>query len=190
MKDLAVVTIDYQLDYFPGGRFPLWGAERAIRRASAVLEWARIRKLPIIHVRHESTGPGAKFLAEGTPGTALHPMLEVPADGSEPVILKHRPDSFIGTDLEARLRSAGVRRLIWMGMISWMCVDTTVRAAKALGFENYLVEDACAAGWMRHKGFPVLPWSSHRAFMAALGSHHARLVTAARIGSLESPGTS
>jgi nicotinamidase-related amidase len=69
-----------------------------------------------------------------------------------------------------------------MGMISWMCVDTTVRAAKALGFENYLVEDACAAGWLKHNGLAVFPWTSHRAFMAALGSHHAKLV---RTGDLE-----
>jgi len=187
MNDIAVVTIDYQLDYFPGGRFPLFGATRAIRKADIVLGWARKWKLPIFHVRHESLGPGAKFLGAGTPGTVLHPILALPEDGSEPVILKHKPDSFLGTDLEARLRSAGARRLIWMGMISWMCVDTTVRAAKALEFENHLVEDACAAGWMRHNGFPVFPWASHRAFMAALGSHHAKLATAARIASLDSP---
>ncbi len=72
-------------------------------------------------------------------------------------------------------------------MISWMCVDTTVRAAKARGFDNLLVEDACAAGWMRHRGLPVFPWTSHRAFMAALGSHHARLARSADLIRREAP---
>mgnify|MGYP001001528927 CR=1 FL=1 len=40
-------------------------------------------------------------------------------DGSEPVVLKHKPDSFLETDLEERLRALGVSRVVWMGMISW-----------------------------------------------------------------------
>ncbi|MFA6505539.1 MAG: isochorismatase family protein [Treponemataceae bacterium] len=178
MRDIAIVTIDYQMDYFPGGRFPLWRAAAAIKKAAAALACARRRGIPIYHVRHESTDPKARFLAADTPGTALHPALSLPSDGSEPVILKHRPDSFLETDLEERLTSAGIKRVVWMGMISWMCVDTTVRAAKAKGYENYLVEDACAAGWLLHNRLPVFPWSSHRAFMAALGAHHAVLIKA------------
>jgi nicotinamidase-related amidase len=119
-----------------------------------------------------------RFLVAGTPGTELYPSLGIPSDGSEPTIVKHLPDSFLGTDLAQRLRSAGVEKVVWMGMISWMCVDTTVRAAKALGFENYLVEDACAAGWLLHHGLPIFPWVSHRVFMAALGTHHAHLIRA------------
>jgi nicotinamidase-related amidase len=179
MNKTAVVTIDYQMDYFPGGRFTLWRADAAIGRAARVLDAARSRGLPVLHVRHESLDPASRFLTAGTPGAELHPALRRPVDGSEPVVLKHKPDSFLETDLEERLRTLGVSRVVWMGMISWMCVDTTVRAAKARGFDNVLVEDACAAGWLVHGGLPVFPWSSHRAFMAALGAHHARVVKAA-----------
>ena len=157
----AIVTIDIQMDYFLGGKF--LAAERG---------------LPIFHIRHEGLDPNGRFLVRGTPGTALHPALGIPGDGSEPVIVKHKPDSFLGTDLEERLHAAGVTRVAWMGMMSWMCVDTTVRAAKARGFDNLLVEDACAAGWLAHRGLPVFPWSAHRAFMAALGSGFAKLVRA------------
>jgi len=174
----AIVTIDIQMDYFRGGKFPLFRAKLAAENAALVLAEGRKRGLPILHVRHEGLDPNGRFLVRGTPGTELHPALRVPADGSEAVVVKHRPDSFLGTDLEERLRAAGADRVVWMGMMSWMCVDTTVRAAKAKDFENLLVEDACAAGWLLHRGLPVFPWSSHRAFMAALGSHHARLVRA------------
>jgi nicotinamidase-related amidase len=178
MSTTAIVTIDIQMDYFPGGRFPLWRPGAALRKAALVLAAGRARGLPIFHVRHEGLDPKGRFLVAGTPGTELHPGLRAPADGSEPVIVKHRPDSFLGTDLEERLRAAGADRVVWMGMMSWMCVDTTVRAAKAKGFDNLLVEDACAAGWLLHGGLPVSPWSSHRAFMAALGTHHATLAKA------------
>jgi nicotinamidase-related amidase len=184
MHGAAIVTIDIQMDYFPGGRFPLHRAKAAARNAALVLAQARARGLPIFHVKHEGLDPNGRFLVRGTSGTELHPALGVPADGSEPVVIKHRPDSFLGTDLEDRLRAAGAGRVVWMGMMSWMCVDTTVRAAKAKDFDNILVEDACAAGWLLHRGLPVFPWSSHRAFMAALGSHHARLAAAREVASL------
>jgi nicotinamidase-related amidase len=176
MSTTAIVTIDIQMDYFLGGRFPLFKAATAARNAARVLKLARSRGLPILHVRHEGLDPKGLFLVALTPGTELHPLLGVPSDGSEPVVVKHRPDSFLDTDLEARLRALGADRVVWMGMMSWMCVDTTVRAAKAKGFDNLVVEDACAAGWLLHRGLPVFPWSSHRAFMAALGAHHATLV--------------
>ena len=156
----------------------MFRAKAAARKAALVLATGRKRGLSIWHVRHEGLDPKGRFLVAGTPGTEFHPALAVPADGSESVIIKHLPDSFLGTDLEERLRAVGATRIVWMGMMSWMCVDTTVRAAKAKGFDNVLVEDACAAGWLLHRGLPVFPWSSHRAFMAALGSHHAMLVRA------------
>jgi nicotinamidase-related amidase len=178
MQTTAIVTIDIQMDYFPGGKFPLFRAKAAARRTALVLAAGRERGLPIFHVRHEGLDPKGRFLVAGTPGTELHPALAVPGDGSELVIVKRLPDSFLGTGLEELLRAAGIGRVVWMGMMSWMCVDTTVRAAKAKGFDSILVEDACASGWLLHRGLPVFPWSSQRAFMAALGSHHAKLVRA------------
>jgi nicotinamidase-related amidase len=178
MSDTAIVTIDIQMDYFPGGKFPLFRAHAAARKTAQVLAEGRKRGLPIFHVKHEGLDPKGRFLVAGTKGTELHADLGVPADGTEPVIVKHLPDSFLGTELEESLRTIGITRVVWMGMMSWMCVDTTVRAAKAKGFDNLLVEDACAAGWLIHRGLPVFPWSSHRAFMAALGSHHAKLARA------------
>lgn len=172
----AVVTIDIQVDYFPGGAFPLFGANRALKKARIVLERARAAGVPIIHIQHEGQSSHARFLREGSPGTELHPGLGI-REG-EAVIVKHEPDSFLGTELEARLRALGAKKVLWMGNMSWMCVDTTVRAAKALGFDNLVVEDACAAGWMLKGGLPVFPWASQRAFMAALGYHHASVIKA------------
>jgi nicotinamidase-related amidase len=177
-EGIAFVTIDIQRDYFPGGAFPLHRPGRALRRARAALDLARELGAPVFHVRHEGLHPQARFLKAGSPGTELHPGLGLPTDGSEAVVVKREPDSFLGTDLDARLKASGASRIVWMGMMSWMCVDTTVRAAKALGYDNLLVEDACAAGWMLKGGLPVFPWTSHRCFMAALGYNHAQVLKA------------
>jgi nicotinamidase-related amidase len=173
----AVVTIDIQLDYFPGGRFPLWRAGRALKRAARLLDWARDQGLPVIHVRHSSDRAGARFLLAGTPGIALHPGLGI-REG-ETIVDKHFPSSFHQTDLEQQLRARGITTVIWAGMITWMCVDTTVRAAKDLGFDNFVASDATAAGpLLRNAGLPGLvpPWRSQSAFLAALGAYHAQVL--------------
>jgi nicotinamidase-related amidase len=60
----------------------------------------------------------------------------------EIVIVKRTNSAFIGTDLEARLRAAGHKRLVIAGVITNNSVEATVRMAGNLGFETYLVEDA------------------------------------------------
>jgi nicotinamidase-related amidase len=58
------------------------------------------------------------------------------------VIGKQTNSAFIGTDLEARLRGAGIGALVVAGVVTNNCVEATVRMAGNLGFETYLVEDA------------------------------------------------
>jgi len=169
----ALVVIDVQNDYFPGGLFPNWGARKALRQVLALRDWARSRGLPIFWVRHTSARPGAPFFHPGTPGRELHPALEPRAD--EPIVDKDRPNSFAGTGLEDELRRRGVDTVVWSGMMAWMCVDTTVRAAKDLGFRNLVAYDATASGWVKGPWGPVAPWTAQRAFISALGFVHAEL---------------
>ena len=169
----ALVVIDVQNDYFPGGRFPLFRANAALKNVLALRDWARGRSIPIFWVRHTSRAE-SRFFRPGTPGRELHPRL-VPGD--ETIVDKTTPNSFVGTNLEALLRKSGVDTVVWAGMMTWMCVDTTVRAAKDLGFSNILAHDACASGWLKGPHGVVTPWSSHKAFVAALGFHHATLTT-------------
>lgn len=174
----AVVTIDIQMDYFPHGRFPLYRSRSALNRTREILALARKAGIPVIHIRHCGTDPAGRFLVGETKGTRLHPGLENEKYPEERVIVKHSPNSFMGTDLEECLKKLGVTQPVFAGMITWMCVDTTVRAARDLGFKPVLVHDACASGWLLWKGLPVFPWLSHRAFMASLSHYHAKVVSA------------
>lgn len=177
LKDTAVVTIDIQQDYFPGGAFALWQAERAGKIISRLLSWARGESLPIIHVRHTSLRPEARFLLPDTPGQALHPCLNI--QPGEPIVDKNFPSSFRETDLDTQLKALGITTIIWAGMITWMCVDTTLRAAYDLGYKNILIADGTASGWLPGKPLPVPPWQSQRAYLSALGIVHAQVRTLA-----------
>jgi len=172
----ALVIVDIQNDYFPGGRFPLVGPDQAAERAAHVLGGFRQRGEPVFHIQHVWEGDDAAFFSPGTPGVEIHDAVR-PQDG-EPVVQKSNPNSFLDTDLEQRLRDAGVSDLVVAGMMTSMCVDATVRAASDLGFGCTVVHDACAAPDLEFGGQQIPGASVHAAFLAALGSGYAEVKAA------------
>lgn len=175
----ALVIIDIQNDYFAGGRMPLAAPEAAAAHAAVLLAAFRARGEPLFHVRHVSTRPGATFFLPETEGAAIHDSVR-PLEG-EPVIVKHFPNAFRGTTLAEQLRAAGIGRLVCAGMMTHMCIDTSVRAAVDLGFECSLAGDACATRDLSWGGSKVPAHRVHAAFLAALDGAFARVVPAAEL---------
>jgi nicotinamidase-related amidase len=138
----ALVLIDLQNDYFPGGTMELTGAEPAVAQAARLLAAFRQKGHPVFHVQHLAARPGATFFLPGTRGAEIHASVQ-PGAG-ERVVTKHFPNSFRQTTLLEDLRSAGATKLTFAGMMTHMCVDTTVRAAADLGFACSLAQDGCA----------------------------------------------
>jgi nicotinamidase-related amidase len=95
---------------------------------------------PIIHVRHDSITPGST-LAPGAPGNAFRRGFE-PHDG-EPLVTKGVNSAFIGTDLDLRLKRLGATHVVVFGLVTDMCVSTTVRTGANMGWDMILVPDAC-----------------------------------------------
>jgi nicotinamidase-related amidase len=172
----ALLIIDIQRDYFPGGRFPLVGPEPAADNAGQVLAAFRASGEPVVHVQHAWDAPEAEYLAPGTPGFEIHEAVH--PQGDEPVIQKTEPNAFVGTPLAEQLRSQGVDTVVVAGMMSSMCVDATVRAAVDLGFAATVVHDACAAPDLVFDGETIPGKTVHAAFMAALGDGYATLIAA------------
>ncbi|WIB76697.1 cysteine hydrolase family protein [Curtobacterium sp. MCPF17_002] len=171
----ALLLVDIQRDYFPGGAFPLVEPVAAAAAARTVLDSFRASDELIVHVFHVSTDPAATFFLPGTPGIGFHPLVE-PAAG-ETVLEKHHPNSFIDTGLQGVLDDAGVTDLVLVGMMSSMCIDSTTRAAHELGYTCTVVADACAAPDLRY-GDTVVPGASvHAAFMAALDGSFATVTS-------------
>src|ERR1039458_8935722 len=129
----ALLLVDIQNDYFPGGAMELVGSPEAGLRAGTLLQAFRRAGRPIIHIQHTAARPGATFFLPGTPGVEIHASV-TPLPG-EPVFQKHFPNSFWETPLRSHLRSLGITKLAVAGMMTHMCIDTTVRAAFDLGFQ-------------------------------------------------------
>lgn len=101
----------------------------------------RIAQRPIVHIHHRSSRPDGLF-HPGHPGFQVKP--EALPLSSEAVLYKNVNSSFIGTDLEQRLRDRGAATLVIVGLTTDHCVSTTTRMAGNLGFATYLVADATA----------------------------------------------
>jgi nicotinamidase-related amidase len=173
MSDTALLIIDIQNDYFPGGAMELEGAAAAGTKAGAALAAFRAKQLPVIHVRHLSLRPGATFFLPGTKGAEIHSSV-APAAG-EPVIEKNFPNSFRATDLKQRLDKAGIKQLVVAGMMTQMCVDSSVRAAADLGYRVTLLADACATRTQSFGGERVPAAQVQTAFLAALNGLFAKV---------------
>ena len=171
----ALILIDIQNDYFPGGRMELVGSTEATAAAARLLTAFRHAGWPVFHIQHESVRPGSTFFLPNTPGIEINHVVEPLAD--EAIITKHYPNSFRETNLLDHLKSANITQLLLCGMMTSMCVDATVRAAFDLGFECTVASDACAT---RDLGFnsEIIPANHvHGAFLAALGAVYATVRT-------------
>lgn len=112
---------------------------QAVARIVDLLGAFRDRGAPIFHIRHQGTKPSSSFLPDGTG----YPVKdEAREKAGEPVIVKRVNSAFIGTDLESRLRAAGITTLVICGATTNHCVETTTRMAGNLGFDARLVRDA------------------------------------------------
>ncbi len=169
----ALVIIDIQNDYFPGGNMEVVNSESAAEKAKSLLSTFRQQKKTVVHVQHVSTREGAVFFLPETTGVAIHGSVS-PVDG-ENIIIKHFPNSFRGTDLESFLRDKGVQKIVFCGMMSHMCIDATVRAAFDKGFSCIVAEDACATRNVSYGGIEVSSPYVHASFMAALSAVYARV---------------
>lgn len=175
----ALLLIDIQRDYFPGGAYPLAGSDAAADEAAKILQRFRSDAAPLIHVQHVWDAPDAEFFRPGTEGVE-HDSRVAPLPG-EPLIVKAEPNAFLGTDLEQRLREEEIEELVVVGMMTSMCVDATVRAAADLGFPVVVAGDACAAPDLEHAGVHVPAVQVHAAFLAALADGYAQIVDAASL---------
>ena len=175
MVQEALVLIDIQNDYFPGGQMELEGMDAVAANARHILAFFRRNHKPIFHIQHLSVRPGSTFFLPDTAGAEIHASV-APLAG-EPVICKHFPNAFRDTPLHERLAELHIERLTICGAMSHMCIDTSVRAAFDLGYACRLVADACATRHLEFGGMVVEAARVQAAFIAALGAVFAEIVT-------------
>ena len=146
-SETALLVIDAQNgvnlhDYWGGCGGHRNNPEAEARIADLLATW-REAGLPVyftFHNSREAASPLKVALPSGQPIAGLEPR------AGERVVVKDVNSGFVGTELELSLRRDRVSRLVVAGFFTNMCVDTTVRSAGNMGYDTYLVEDACAAG--------------------------------------------
>ncbi|HQN94984.1 MAG TPA: cysteine hydrolase family protein [Thermoanaerobaculales bacterium] len=185
LEGAALLVIDIQAFYYPGGRIPLVEPEAASANARRLVELFRTAGRPVIHVQHLPKGVDQPDPTGGDPQYRIHPDV-LPAQG-EVVIGKHHANAFRDTALLETLRGLGVTRLVICGMQTHMCVEAAVRAAADLGFEVTLVRDACATRALADNGVEVPAPQVHAAALAAMASSYATIVSTAEAIRPEGP---
>lgn len=140
----ALLLIDLQNDYFPGGKFPLWNTDATLAAIERAIGAARRANIPVIHIQHvanPAAGP-APFFNHGTAGAEIHPRILAAAPDA-PVVVKEFADSFVGTRLEEVLSSLGVSELLVCGMMTQNCVTHTAISKSAEKYKVSILPDCC-----------------------------------------------
>ena len=170
----ALVIVDIQNDYFPGGAMELHNSVQASRVATAIKTDFKTKGLPVIVVQHIAQSPTATFFRPDTEGVRLHESVALEAGDIH--VVKHYPNSFRETTLLETLRQHGITDLTIIGMMTHMCIDTTVRAASDLGFKVTVYENACATKNLTF-GHTVAAVDVQAAYLAALDGSFATVET-------------
>ena len=163
MKKEALLLIDIQDIYFTPGPLLLHKPKCAAKKAALLLEKFRSEGKPVIHVRHNF-----KALS------GIHSLVKPLED--EKIVNKEYPNSFLETDLQEYLESEGIESLVVAGMMSHMCVDTTVRACQDYGYEVTLIDDACTTMSLKHDGKKIDAETVHAVFMASMADGFASVI--------------
>jgi len=138
----ALILVDIQKGF---DNIKYWGGQRnnpdAEKNAADLLKLWRENNLPVFHIRHCSLIPISP-LNEANEGNGFKELV-TPAAG-ETIIKKNVNSAFIETNLKEQLDHAKITKLVIAGLTTDHCISTTVRMAGNLGFNSFLVGDACA----------------------------------------------
>jgi len=177
-KHTALVVVDIQNDFCPGGALAVAGGDKVVPVLNKYIEKFRKAGAPIIFTRDwhppdhssfkEQGGPWPPHCVQNSEGAKFHADLNVPPEG-EIVSKADKKDEaysfFQGTDLATKLHQRGIKRLLVGGLATDYCVKETVLDGLKYGFEVFHLDDAS-------RGVNVNPDDSERALheMVAAGA--------------------
>jgi len=157
-KEYALIVIDVQNFYFPGGRSELFEPEKAAERTAAAIREARETGNPVIFIQHKSAA-----------GMEINELV-APQPG-EKIFVKEEVNSFLGTGLKEHIDGIAVDTLVICGMQTQMCVEAAVRAAHDYGYAVILLHDACATRNLKFGDREVPAADVHASTLATLKSY-------------------
>ncbi len=165
----AVIVIDMINEFCkPGGRMVLPGYERLVPPQLAVIEAARAVGAPVlwVHDAHRGNVRRDREWAKRTPHSventwATEIIADLGARDDEIHIIKRRYSAFFGTDLDLTLKDLMVDQLVVFGVVTNICVRSTVHDAFFNGYEVVVPEDCCAATGAREQDSSLYDIATH-----------------------------
>ena len=174
----VLLPIDMQMGFDDADSPRRWNRDLDANGLALLAAWRGAGR-PIIHVRHDSVKPGSTFAA-GQPGNRHRPGFE-PLLG-EPLVTKSVNSAFIGTDLDLRLKRLSAKHVVAFGLVTDMCVSTTIRTGANMGWDMILVPDACDCFDLPDgKGGTIRAEDIHAAHVATLAYEFCRVMTVAEL---------
>lgn len=158
LASAALVAIDLQNEYRDTGAYPVEGYAGILSHVAALMQAARASGLPVWHIQaaveeaeqaeypllHGTIAAEHRSAVAGSHGAEI--CAEVAAVPGDVVFRKIWPSAFHRSDLETRLKAAGIDTLFITGVWTDSCVRATVFDAVFAGFHVWLVKDACGTG--------------------------------------------
>lgn len=157
-KNYALLVIDVQNFYFPGGRSELVEPEKAAEMAALAIREARETGNPVIFIQHRSSS-----------GMEINEL--VAPRPEEKIFVKEEVNSFLGTGLRDYIDGLSTDTLVICGMQTHMCVEAAVRAAHDFGYGVILLHDACATRNLKFGDREVAAADVHASTLATLRSY-------------------
>jgi nicotinamidase-related amidase len=158
LDSTALILIDIQNFYFPGGASELVEPEKAAEQAKILLNYFRENKGLVVHVKHDFT-----------PGGEIHQLVK--PLGSEKVFIKKEVNAFLNTGLNDYLKQNNIKYVTLCGMQTHMCLEGATRAAHDFGYNCTVVEDACATRDLKFGEVTVKAKDVHYSTLATLKSY-------------------
>lgn len=163
LNSTALILIDIQDFYFPGGAAELVEPEKAAEQAKQVLEHFRNNDGLVVHVAHKVQAGGD-----------IHKLV-APLD-NEKVITKSEVSCFNGTALHDILQAQNIQNIVLVGMQTHMCLEGGTRAAYDLGYKCTVIHDACATRDLKFGDTEVKAADVHASTLATL-KNYAKVVS-------------
>lgn len=165
----AVIVIDMINEFCkPGGRMVLPGYEALVPPQLAVIAAARSAGAPVIWV-HDAHRPNVRrdrewvkrtpHSVEGTWATEI--IADLGARPDDLHVTKRRYSAFFGTDLDLTLKDLMVDQLVIFGVVTNICVRSTVHDAFFQGYEVVVPQDCCAATGAREQASSLYDIATH-----------------------------
>jgi len=158
LDSTALIIIDIQNFYFPGGASALVEPEKAAEQAKILLSYFRKNNGLVVHVKHDFN-----------PGGEIHDLVK-PVD-NEKVFTKKEVNAFLNTGLNDYLKQNNIKYVTLCGMQTHMCLEAGTRAAHDFGYDCIVVEDACATRDLKFGDVTVKASDVHYSTLATLKSY-------------------